>query len=51
MVESMILKLSWKIDTHLAPLKRVTNESNVVTHNAIRPGTFLCGIKTEAAEA
>ena len=36
--------------THLAPLKRVTNESNVVTHNPIRPGTFSCGINTDAAE-
>ena len=36
--------------TYLAPLKRVTNESNVVTHNPIRPGTFSCGIKTDAAD-
>ena len=37
--------------TYLAPLKRVINESSVVTHNPIRPGTALGGINTEAAEA
>ena len=38
-------------DIYLAPLKRVTNESRVVTHNPIRPGTALGGMKTEAADA
>ena len=37
--------------TYLAPLKRVTKESNVVTHNAIRAGVFLWGMKIDAAEA
>ena len=36
---------------YLAPLKRVTSESRVVTHNPIRPGTAFGGINTEAAEA
>ena len=37
--------------TYLAPLKRVINDSNVVTHRPIRPGTMSGGMKTEIADA